>query len=236
MRLPELGVVGRYAFVVLAFATSLMLPLAQAEAASVNAASVPQLMDSLSLKERYPAGSIQSDQQADEALRQVRAAQSMITTEFTDDERLCHAQFFATACISNAKERRRRSSARVHSIELEANQYKRHSRVTERDKALAEKRGSDDAAAPGFSPAEGEAKTHGDSPLSPPVSTDTGDKANNRKAAGRRAAQHQAKLKDLQAKDLAEAKKRAENIVAYEKKVRDAEARQKYIAEKKKEK
>jgi len=232
--LDVLKYAGRYVLAAAVLIGFMMPPLAQAEATLANTAKGPQVLDTLALKESYPSGSIQSDKQADEALKQVQVARAKVAVEFAKDERLCRVKFFATACISEAKDQRRRALASVKNIELEANQYKRRSRVTERDKALAEKRATDDAAAPGLEHHEDEAKTPADSSSNPSVATGADDKKNSRVAAsGNRIAQHQAKLKNLQAKELADSAKRAKNIAAYQKKIQDAEERQKYIAEKK---
>ena len=227
----ELSRGGRTALLVASLVASLLLPLVYAQEVSTKAVAEPQLMDSLSLQERYPAGSIQSNDQAVEALRQVHVARSKIQTEFAEDERICHREFFANVCLSEAKERRRRASARVRNIELEANQYKRQLRVMERDKVLAEKRAADEADEATTEVAAKDSAPQ--SPTSTEVKSDT--KSATRKAVvSRRVIQHQAKLNNLQATELAEEEKRAQNVAAYEKKVRDAEARQRYIAEKKK--
>jgi len=100
------------------------------------------------LVKRYPAGSIQSIEVADQALEEVSRARAGTEALFAEDERACYSKFFATSCLQNAKERRRYALAQLRRIEVEAGGFKRHARVLARDRDLAEKQMKDELEAP----------------------------------------------------------------------------------------
>lgn len=100
------------------------------------------------LVKRYPAGSIQSIEMADQALEEVSRARADTEALFAEDERACYPKFFATSCLENAKERRRHVLAQLRRIEVEAGGFKRHARVLARDRDLAEKQMKDELEAP----------------------------------------------------------------------------------------
>jgi colicin import membrane protein len=183
-----------------------------------------------SLLARYPAGSISSVEIADRALTEAASENSAIEARFAADERGCYSLFFANACRENARERRRLALTQVRPVEVEANAFKRRTRVVERDKALAEKRVQDERDMP-LRLQKQQKRDEANSQDAKPVNTDR-----NKADAGQRTAQHEARLKRLQAEDAANAQKRADNIAAYERKVKEAEARQREVEAKKVEK
>lgn len=188
---------------------------------------------SAAVLDRYPAGSINSMEAADAALVEINRARSEIDARFAAEEQACHPKFFTTSCIENAKERRRQESAPLRKIELEAEQYKRQARLNERDEAAAQRREKEDVARQerirpqrendaGEEPGRAEPESSAREEPAPVLSD--------------RGAEHDARLKRIQEKDAANAERRALNVVKYEKKVREAQERQKKIAQKKAEK
>lgn len=193
-----------------------------------------------SVAARYPSGSIQSTDAADQALAAVDKERSRIEAQFAGDERTCSTKFFATSCLDDAKEQRRHALAQARSVEVEAKAFMRRARVADRDKALAEKRTGEAAAAPDRAAVQKDrdiaaAKKNEDSAQKLKQSAKNDSKAGST-ATVDRIKEHQARLQRLQAEEAANAQKRAENVAAYEKKVRQAETRQREIAARKAEK
>ncbi|MGZ5790426.1 MAG: hypothetical protein ACXWJF_13330, partial [Burkholderiaceae bacterium] len=112
--------------------------------------------------------------------------------------------------------------------EIEVNQFKRRANVITRDKALAAKHEQEAA----------ELAAHEKESLSP-----TPDHApalahaiKPKSVTNSRLAKHQSEMKKREAAETENAKQRASNIAAYEKKQQESEARQREIAAKKLEK
>ena len=95
---------------------------------------------------------------ADQALAEAVQQRAVIETRFTRDQRDCYRKFFTTSCLDDAKERRRIALGQVRAVEVEANSYKRHARVRERDKALEERRAQEESEAPQRIKAQAEAE------------------------------------------------------------------------------
>jgi colicin import membrane protein len=195
------------------------------------------LAESRSVATRYPAGSITSEQMADRALADARQARTEIETRFINEQQACHPKFFVTSCVDQAKERRRQALAQLRPIEIEANTFKRKARVEARDQTLENKRKQE--------PADKADQTQDQAPTEKAVAQVDDVKDAKKSEEGRKAqaktlpdrqARHQSKLKRTQEEEAADAQKRAENIVAYDKKVQAAEARQKEVADRKAEK
>ncbi len=185
------------------------------------------------LAARYPKGSIESADAARKALTEVEAARAAVAERFTQEQNACYAKFFATSCMDAAKERRRAELEQLRSVEVDANYYLRKERADERDKALAQKRAEDEAQraeheerAAKAAAARARADAKRQAPDSGPQGTPDPD----------RVARHEKRLQEIQARDAAEASERAANIAAYERKVKEAQARQQEIARKKAEK
>jgi len=225
-------------------AAVLTLSFAQPAAAQGGAVHEQSFSDSTSagIVERYPPGSIRSVEHADRALTDVQQERARVEAEYTNEERACYPKFFVTSCVDAAKERRRHALAQIQQVEVEANAFKRRARVEERDKALAEKVPK---AAPiikppkeAKGPKDGEAavKENQASGEQSPIRSDGPKPASRGTATPDRAAQHNAKLEKLKEREAADTQKRAENVAAFERKAREAEQRQREVAEKKAEK
>jgi colicin import membrane protein len=209
--------------------TIALILLAPTQNAAANA-DVTAASPSANVVQRYPAGSIESIETADRVLADVIKERSAVETKFMDRERACYAKFFTTSCVNAAKEQRRSALADLRAVEVEADAFKRRAKVADRDKALEAKR----------TDAETEAvkriEKGKDKELAREKVSAKPDARADVPVANDRAAQHQAKMMKLQAEEAVNAQKRANNVAAYEKKVRDAEARQREIAAKKEEK
>ncbi len=183
----------------------------------------------------YPAGSIQSLESADRALVAVEHERADIEARFAGDERACHPKFFASSCLEDAKERRRIELAKLRTVEVEAKAFKRHARVAERDEALAERRAEEEAEAPLRlqEQKENEARSaRKAASASTAGSGSSGGSDTLQNAVDVRSAQHEIKLQQRQKMEIANARKRSDNVSAYQKKVREAEAHQREIAAK----
>lgn len=188
---------------------------------------------------RYPAGTIRTIEQADQALADVNRERSEIESRYKAEEYACHPRFFATSCIEQAQERRRKATMELRAVEIEANVLKRRVRVEERDKALEarstqaeserverarpQQGASDTAAGPVRN--EPPARTSAPAPRKAPKTADTD-----------RVERHDAKMARIQAEEAAKANERAENIAEYEQKVQASKARQEEVARRKAEK
>ncbi|HYD81495.1 MAG TPA: hypothetical protein VEC06_16935 [Paucimonas sp.] len=91
------------------------------------------------IAERYPSGSIHSEERADQALKDVEEERRRLDAGYAASERVCYERFFATDCLQKAKDERRDALARIRPIEIEANTFKRRARVEERERAAAER-------------------------------------------------------------------------------------------------
>ena len=188
---------------------------------------------------RYPAGSIQSVEIADAALLESGRERTAVEARYKADEHKCYSKFFATKCLDEAKERRRLALTRVRSVEIEANSFKRRERVVERDRALQQQRDQEQSEAPQRRKDQIEREATRADKAAVEAAEKKSRESNERlqrELADKRVTQHRIKLQRLQSEQAAEAKKRAENVSAYELKVRDAELHRRAVASKKAEK
>jgi hypothetical protein len=165
------------------------------------------------LTARYPSGSIQSTEIANQALADVDQQRAQLDRQYADQQHVCYTKFLATACLDAAKENHRQNLAQIHKIEVEANSFIRGARVVERDKRLAEKRAKD-----------------ANNPPKPVADTAT------QAAQPSPPTPHDAKPKQAPKAEQLDAQQRADNVAAFEKKAQDAAARQRDVADKKAEK
>jgi colicin import membrane protein len=169
---------------------------------------------------QHPTGSIQSEENANQALLEAARQRTALDNRYTEETHACYSKFFATPCLDNAKKTRRLAVNQIRKIEIESNSFLRSYRAAERDKNLAEKR----------------AKA-ADNPPKPmhelaPKKPQPEHKSDERD----RIAEHDAKLEHEQQEERNDAAKRAENVAAFNKKAQDALDRQRDVANKKAEK
>ncbi|MFI4940255.1 MAG: hypothetical protein ACHP7O_07950 [Burkholderiales bacterium] len=196
-----------------------------AEPAISTSAAVAKTSEELAA--RYPSGSIQSIDMANRALAEVEQQRAKLERDYAAQQHGCYSKFLASACLDAAKESRQLALTRVRKVEVEANSFIRSARVVERDRNLAEKRAS-------------EANTRTKSPAGPAaaeppaVEQPAAQHAETEKTDGaQRIAEHDAKLRQQQQAEKDSAPKRAQAVAAFEKKAKDAAARQRDIAAKK---
>ncbi|TWI66392.1 hypothetical protein IP91_02206 [Pseudoduganella lurida] len=170
-----------------------------------------------------PVQTVQTVEQADAALLQVKAARAAVESEFADSEKVCYAKFFVNNCLDKAKELRRVRLAELRATEIDANYFKRKNAVEVRDREL-EERAQRDAAE--------EAANAKNPPKPRPNPADRAAPVPLRKLPAQRAAEHEARVQKQAAEDAAKAGERAKNVE--EAKARQAESleRQKRVAEK----
>lgn len=218
------------------FCIAACLALWAAGAIAQPAAKEPTLSASAS---RYPAGTILTVEQAEQALADVMREHGEIEARFRAEEQECLPRFFATSCIEKAQERRRKATMELRSIEIEANVFKRRLRVEERDKALAERSKQTESeraerAGQHKEATVGPAGVDNASPSS--ASFDTEQRTPSINLDTGRKERHDARMARIRADEAAKAKERAENAVEYEQKVQASKARQEEVARRKAEK
>jgi len=176
------------------------------------------------LAAKYPSGSIQSSETADQALREVELQRTAVEQKYAEEQRVCYSKFFATSCLDTAKESRRVALGLIRKVEVDANAFIRTARVAQRDHDLAEKRARDASNPP---------KPIADTPAKPSDQEVAPHKGNE---GERHVAEHESKVKARAQEEAAKAPERAEKAAAFDKKAADAEARQRDVAAKKAEK
>lgn len=166
--------------------------------------------------------------QADARLLDVKEKRAVVEAAFADSERICYTKFFVNHCLDEAKEIRRAALVDLRAIEIEASHYKRAESVDRRDKALAD---SNETAAAQLAEREAvPAKPPKAAPVAAPVRKPATQTLAQRQAA------HDAKIRQLQAQEAANADKRAANEASYAKNQADAIKRQQQVADKQAEK
>ena len=95
--------------------------------------------DSTALLERYPAGTIKTVEQANQALEEVNRERALTQESFLDTKDECLQQFFVSSCLNKAKETRRQAKKIIRAVEVEANAFLRKDKADERDRGVAER-------------------------------------------------------------------------------------------------
>ena len=193
-----------------------------------------------SVAAKYPAGSIASVEAADSALAEAAIERDAAERRYATEQSNCYSKFFATSCMDEARERRRKALADIRAVEVQANEFKRRERAAERDREVAQRKADSEAKL-----AEREkqlqqqreaGRTVGAKTVSEASKSSRDDAASSAAGKQDRTAQHEAKLKRIQAEEAANAAKRAENIAAYERKQQEAEKHLKEVESRKAEK
>jgi hypothetical protein len=164
-------------------------------------------------------------EQANARLAEVAKERAGIEARFAERERVCYEKFFVNRCLDEAKERRRSSLAAQRAIEIEASRFLRQEKVAERDRAMAE--------AEARYKAEEEALAKQPAPARHEVTETPPPKPSN---VSGRIARRDARIKQAEAQDKADAATRAANVEAYNKRKAESEERQRKVAERKAEK
>lgn len=169
-----------------------------------------------------PPPPVTSVAQADQQLAAVARERAAIEARFAERERVCYDKFFVNRCLDEAKEQRRSALAAQRAIEVQAERFKRQAVVDERDRKLldAEKRYREE-----------EARMAAEPP--PPPKTVEEAPAPRAPTVPGRIAERDARLKAAQAKEAADAPKRAQNVRDFERRKAESEERQREVARKK---
>lgn len=120
----------------------------------------------MAIVERYPSGSIRSEELADQALKDIEAERRAVDARYTESERACFDKFFATSCMQKAKDQRRDALTRMRPIEIEAHTFKRRLRADAHAAAAAERAEKREAMV----------NEHAQAASMPPTSGDSGTK------------------------------------------------------------
>jgi len=226
------------AIVPLAIGITIVTPQARSQASAMQAGESPNAA-SYSIEPllgRYPADSIQSEEAAKNALKDVDDARERIEERYVLQQRACYPKFFTTACLDKVTERHRQDLASVRKIEVEANAYLRKAKVVKRDQKLTEKAAENEADA---AQRAQQSQQHGAAVQEHEEQTEeqaAGKEAQRQKRAeqaARKQADYAAREQQRAANADKDAEQRAENVEKYNKKVKDAEARQSDVAKKK---
>lgn len=183
------------------------------------------------LSARYPPGSIATGEMAEVALEQVARENTRIEREYAQAEQACKERFFVSACWDKAKERRRAALESIRSVQIEAETVIRRMRVADRDRALSDKR--QEKAAEAIKLEQDALKKAQEIAQK---QTRNAEKDLHVPDDRPRIVDHQARQTRTQREVAADAQKRAANVAAYDKKIREAQAHQRDIAAKKIEK
>lgn len=210
---------------------------AQAKSAKPQPAPSAAAHSVAAMTERYPKGTINSDESAEQAQVDARSLRTVLAAELANAKSACYDRFFTNSCIDKAQEEYRTAIATLRPIELEAGAFQRQSRVDKRDKALAERRRQEEAEAPDrlriAQENEQKAAQKAQTRAQQEAERQARQARDEERAANpnERVQRHEEKLQRLRAEDARKEQERAANIAAYEKKQRDAAERQKKVAE-----
>jgi len=95
--------------------------------------------ENLAILERYPSGSIQTVERANQALEDVKRERDVVQESFLDNKDDCLQRFFVSSCLNKAKEVRRQAKKQLRTVEVEANAFLRKDKADERDRGVAER-------------------------------------------------------------------------------------------------
>jgi len=185
---------------------------------------------------RYPRGSINSVDVAEQAKVDLARVRSMLAVQFAAAESACYEKFFTNSCIDKAKEEQRGGMAALRPIDLEAGAFLRQDRVAQRDKALEELRIKSEAEAQERLRQQPENEEKAARKATESARREQEGQARQATSAGvpdNRLQRHEEKLQRLRLENAGKEQERAKNIAAYERKQKEAAERQRELAEKK---
>ncbi|ASU41334.1 hypothetical protein hmeg3_08800 [Herbaspirillum sp. meg3] len=189
--------------------------------------------------QRYPSGSIQSTDAADEILLEADKERQVINDQYIDEQRACYKKFFVSSCLEAAKERNRVAVRQVRDVEVEANAYKRQAKADDRDKSLAEQHAKDEQDAARRAQDQKEKAAASARKIQESAAKQKQVAERETQAEGQadvRVKAHEAQVRKTQAEEAAKAPQRAANEQAYKEKVKQAEVHRKEVEAKKAEK
>jgi colicin import membrane protein len=240
--LPSARSISRAAVLAVAFA------LAGCSQTALRVQQAFQGTPGAALVEQYPPGSIKSVAVAEKVLSAVGDERARIEANYAAEQTACYPKFFMTSCMDKAREQRRYALAQIRPVEIQAEVFTRRDRVEQRDKVLAEKRAQDEAEAPQRAKEAKErevanARKAADSARrieeaaeasrKAAAAPETGTAAKKDDPAAAPATRAPAARRQPRPREAISDEQRAANQEAFEKKARDAKARQEEVAAKK---
>lgn len=201
------------------------LPAPSAAAHSVDA-----------MRERYPKGAIDSDEVAEQAQVDVQTVRTLLETQFADSQSACYDRFFTNHCIDKAREARRAGLAVLRPIELEANAFRRQSRVDRRERDMEERRVKAEAEAQERASLQQENEQKAAQRAEERARRERerqSEQAAREGIVDDRVQRHEERLRSLQQEEASKAPERARNVAEFEEKQKKAAERQRKVAERK---
>jgi hypothetical protein len=95
--------------------------------------------ENMAILERYPSGSIQTVERANQAIDDVQHERDLLQESFLDKKDDCLQRFFVSSCLNKAKEAKRQAKKQLRTVEVEANAFLRKEKAVERDRGVAER-------------------------------------------------------------------------------------------------
>ncbi|EJM99777.1 hypothetical protein [Herbaspirillum sp. YR522] len=189
------------------------------------------------LAERYPAGSIKSEQAAAAALAQAADDRRVLDTQYVLDQRECYARFLVSACLEAAKDRKREAEKSIKQVEIEANTYRRQAQVDDRDQSLAEQHARDQAesARRVQEQKDRQAATARHLQESDAKRNQVQQRVDQNPDPDTRIREHEARVAQQQADEAARAPEREANAVQRQQRIKDAEQHRQEVERKKQE-
>lgn len=182
------------------------------------------------LSARFPAGSIATVEAAESARQQAASENARIERQYAQDGLACDTAFFVNSCRDKVKERRRAAAEPVRRVQIEADTAMRRIQAAGKDQALAARRLQRAAET-----IRNEQHAQQNAQVRAIKNSQRMD-SEQAQALHARAAGQQVRQPRQQAQTAAEVQKRAANVVAYDRKIRKAQAHQRAIAARKAEK
>lgn len=119
--MPLVPVLVRRSFATVAFACAFAAASLAAEPADSAASD--------GLRDRFPAGSIDSVERADAAIAATKGAKGRVEKDFKDQARACLKAILVNQCLDRARDLQRRRTSEIDAVALEADRYKRRERA-----------------------------------------------------------------------------------------------------------
>ncbi len=179
------------------------------------------------IQQRYPAGSIKSEEMAQKALEETAEDRQALELRYILDQRACYPKFLVASCLEAAKDRKRVAEKAIKQVEYEANVFRRQATVDDRDRSLAEQHAHDeeDAARRLAEQKQKEIDSARKVQEGRAKNNEVQQRIDQNKdvPADLRVREHDAKVRQQQAEDAARAPERAANAAERQRRIKEAE-------------
>ncbi len=169
-----------------------------------------------------PVATTTTKEDAARKLALVKIERARAEARFAAGEQVCYTKFFTNNCLDTVREEHRTALANVRAIEIEAQHFERATRAKERDEALVVSQQRYD---------EEQARLRANPP--PPPKQEQPAPPPRPAAKVDRVAEHEARLKRIEAEEQAGAAKREASVKAFEARKAASEQRLKDVERKK---